>query len=86
MSLIVSLITIVLGDNFFISYAEKALIGPTDASYSHSTAMILNSSLIYSPTTRVVGAPQMMSQPVSSFFPCSPLPSGTWRTPGLSIA
>ena len=22
---------------------------------------------------------------VSSVFPCSPLPSGTWRTPGLSI-
>ena len=34
---------------------------------------------------RVVGAPQMISQPVSSIFPCSPLPSGTWRTPGLSI-
>ena len=27
----------------------------------------------------------MVSQPVSSIFPCSPLPSGTWRTPGLSI-
>ena len=24
-------------------------------------------------------------QPVSSIFPCSPLPSRTWRTPGLSI-
>ena len=24
-------------------------------------------------------------QPVFSIFPCSPLPSGTWRTPGLSI-
>ena len=29
--------------------------------------------------------PQMISQTVSSIFPCSPLPSGTWRTPGLSI-
>ena len=25
------------------------------------------------------------SQPISTIFPCSPLPSGTWRTPGLSI-
>ena len=27
----------------------------------------------------------MISQPVSSIFSCSPLPSGIWRTPGLSI-
>ena len=27
----------------------------------------------------------MISQPVSSIFLCSPLPSATWRTPGLSI-
>ena len=40
--------------------------------------------IIYSLTTRVVGAPQMISQPVSSIFPSSPLPSWTWRTPGLS--
>ena len=36
-------------------------------------------------TTRVVGAPQMILQPVFSIFSCSPLPSGTCRTPGLSI-
>ena len=36
-------------------------------------------------TAGVVGAPQMTSQPVSSSFLCSPLPSGTRRTPGLSI-
>ena len=36
-------------------------------------------------TERVVGAPQMILQPVFSIFPCSPLPSGTCRTPGLSI-
>ena len=41
--------------------------------------------IIYRLTARVVGAPQMISQPVSSIFPCSPLPSGTCRTPGLSI-
>ena len=40
--------------------------------------------IIYPLTARVVGAPQMISQPVSSIVPCSPLPSGTWRTPGLS--
>ena len=34
---------------------------------------------------RVVGAPQMISQPVSSIFPRFQLPSGTWWTPGLSI-
>ena len=34
---------------------------------------------------RVVGAPQMISQPVSSIFPCSPLPSKTCQNPGLSI-
>ena len=36
-------------------------------------------------TARVVGAPLMILQPVFSIFPCSPLPSGTCRTPGLSI-
>ena len=36
-------------------------------------------------TARVVGAPQMILQPVFSIFPCSPLPSGTYQTPGLSI-
>ena len=41
--------------------------------------------IIYSLTARVVGAPQMISQPVSSIFFCSPLPSGIWRTPGLFI-
>ena len=37
-------------------------------------------------TARIVGAPQMILQPVFSIFPCSPLPSGTCRTPGLSIS
>ena len=35
---------------------------------------------------RVAGAPQMTSQPVASIFFCSPLPCGTWQTPGLSIS
>ena len=41
--------------------------------------------IIYPLTARVIGAPQMISQLVSSLFPCSPLPSGTWQIPGLSI-
>ena len=36
-------------------------------------------------TVRVVGAPQMILQPVFSIFPCSPLTSGTCWTPGLFI-
>ena len=36
------------------------------------------SHLIYPLTTRVVGAPQMISQSVSSISPHSPLPSETW--------
>ena len=46
------------------------------SSYSH---------LISSLTARVVGASHIIWQPVSSILPCSPLPSGTWQTPGLSI-
>ena len=42
--------------------------------------------IIYFLTARVVGAPKMISQPVFSIFSCSPLPSGTCRTPGLSIS
>ena len=46
----------------------------------------INQSSIINPlTVRVVGAPQMILQPVFSIFPCSPLPSWTCRTPGLSI-
>ena len=36
-------------------------------------------------TARVVWVPQMILQPVFFIFPCSPLHSGTCRTPGLSI-
>ena len=36
-------------------------------------------------TARVVGAPQIILQPISSIFPCSPLPFGTWQTPSLPI-
>ena len=43
-------------------------------------------TVIYTLTAWVAWAPQMTSQPVSSVFPCFPLPSRTWRTPGLSIS
>ena len=36
-------------------------------------------------TARVVGAPHMILKPVFSIFPCSPVPTETCRTPGLSI-
>ena len=52
----------------------------------HVTAFISIILILINPlTARVVGAPQMILQPVFSIFPCSPLPSGTCRTPGLSI-
>ena len=47
--------------------------------------IIINVNIIYPSTARAVGAPQMISQPLSSHFPCSLLPSGTLQTPGLSI-
>ena len=51
--------------------------------YTHIIIIII---IIINPlTARVVGAPQMILQPVFSIFPCSPLPSGTCRTPGLAI-
>ena len=50
------------------------------------THMHTHHHIIINPlTVRVVGAPQMILQPVFSIFPWSPLPSGTCRTPGLSI-
>ena len=42
--------------------------------------------IIYPLTTKIVGAPQMILQPVSSIFLCSPPPFGSWRTQGLSIS
>ena len=41
--------------------------------------------IIYPLTMRVLRAPQMISLQVPSKFLCSPLPSWTWQTPGLSI-
>ena len=47
--------------------------------------MVIIINIINPLTMRVVGAPQMILQPVFSIFPCSRLPSGTCWTPGLSI-
>ena len=41
--------------------------------------------IIYPLTARVVGAPQVYSQTVSSIFPYFPLPSGTWRIQACSF-
>ena len=51
--------------------------------FESSIIIIIN--IINPLTRRVVGAPQMILKPVFSIFPCSPLPSGTCRTPVLSI-
>ena len=57
---------------------------------SSATPIIIIIIIIDPSTARVVGAPQMILQPVFFFFlsifPCSPLPSGFCRTPGLSIS
>ena len=58
-------------------YKKKKNSAPLTSHLSHH--------LIFPLTARVVGAPQMISQPGSSIFPCSPSSSGIWRTPGLSI-
>ena len=43
----------------------------------HDNFRIIIIIIINPLTTRVVGAPQMILQPVFSIFPCSPLPYGT---------
>ena len=45
---------------------------------------LISSCFIYPFTMRVTGAPQMISQPVSSIFPCSALPSAPTGRPGMS--
>ena len=47
--------------------------------------IIIISIIIYPLTARVVWALQMISQPVFSIFPSTPLPSWTCQSPGLSI-
>ena len=64
---------------------QKAWSMHVNVVWTETTSANLSSPLIYPLTARVIGAQQMISQPVSSIFLCSPLPSGTWRTLGLSI-
>ena len=64
-----------------LSTSSLCSFGPISASLVLSAVIIIINPL----TARVVGAPQMTLQPVLSIFPCSPLPSGTYRTQGLSI-
>ena len=62
-------------------HAEGSKIAQSEMSVRKTFIIIV----IYPLTWRVVGAPQIILQPVFSIFPCSLLPSGTCRTPGLSI-
>ena len=57
----------------------------TTAATTIATTRTVIIMIINSLTARVIGAPQMILQPVFSILSCSPLPSGTCRTPGLSI-
>ena len=57
---------------------------PINPSYNSTNSSII--PITYPLTTRVVGAPQMTSQPVSSILLCFPLPSKTWWTPRLSVS
>ena len=64
----------------------QLLAGSRCLQRGHELHTVIIIIIIINPlTARVVWAPQMISQPVSFIFPCSPLPSGTCRTQGLSI-
>ena len=82
-------ITKSLHQNWVVNYAHYEVahgcLPSCISRHSFTFSCLLISSLIYPLTARVVGAPQMISQPVYSIFLCSPQPSGTCRTPGLSI-
>ena len=56
-----------------------------DHEYMYTYDFLLSWYLTYPWNARVVRTPQMILQPVSSIFPCSPLPSGTCQILGLSI-
>ena len=72
--------------NFNSTVTVTQISNPFDWGSRDLKMYIIIITIIINPlTARVVGAPQMILQPVFSIFPCSPLPSGTCRTPGLSI-
>ena len=64
---------------------QPAFLGESDRKFGTLTYAIIIIIIKNPLTARVVGAPQMILQPVFSLFPCSPLPPWTCRTPGLSI-
>ena len=66
-----------------VTSSHAAVLGPSCK--EGSSHLISHLIIIYPLTVRVVGAPQMILQPVLSIFPCFPLPSGTSWTPGQSI-
>ena len=70
-----------------ISFIVLSLLGCSHCKTTANKKYICShcTIIIYPWTTRVVGAPQMILQPVSFIFLCSQLPSGTCWTPGLSI-
>ena len=69
--------------NFFPCFHPSFTFFPLPKPVSRLTRIYHH--LINPLTVRVTGAPQMILPPVSSINPCSPMPPGTWRTPGLSI-
>ena len=61
---------------------DQIVVGTAVLDYTSCSMVSGAFIIIINPlTARVVGAPQMILQPVFSIFPCSPLPSGTCRTP-----
>ena len=64
---------------------SKSSFSPSLISYGNNSRFLSIIIIIYPLTTRVIWAPQMILQPHFSIFPCSPLPSGTCWTQGLSI-
>ena len=70
---------------FLLRLARRTLPSIYLTCFTFAFTFTFTFSFTYPLTARVIGAPQMTSQPVSSTFPCSPPPSGTLRTPGLSI-
>ena len=70
--------------NVFFPASPQLVQVPTLKLGAGQTHFIL--TFTYPLTVEVVWSPQMTTQPVSSIFLRSPLPSGTRRTLGLSIA
>ena len=60
-------------------------IGNNESEWTRNIEQNNSFTIIYPITMRVTGAPQTTSQPVSSIFLSSPLPFGTWQTPGPDV-